>query len=182
MITKEFRPHRICEYCERSGKIKIADAPSHQFQYCFRDKKYIVSLKLCKECFDRKNIPGTYLVYVNIGIIGSRRYKNKREIERLIKDILNNSKYVIVVSGGAVGPDSWAENYAKEKGLKTKVFLPKIKKGMGKYEIINAYYDRNKKIAEYSDVIHAFVVDDKGGTWNTIKYAKKLKKLVIIHR
>lgn len=53
---------------------------------------------------------------------------------------------------------------------------------MNKYEIIKAYYDRNQKIAEYSDVIHAFVVDNKGGTWNTIKWAKKLKKPIIIHR
>ena len=46
---------------------------------------------------------------------------------------------------------------------------------------INRYYERNKKIAERSDVIIAFVAPDRrGGTENTIKWTKSLGEKVIL--
>ena len=116
---------------------------------------------------------------MKVGIVGSRRFTNKQIVYQLVDSL---DKTDIIISGGAIGVDTFAEERAKERCLETLIFLPKIKKSMSKYEIIQAYYDRNKKIAEYSDVINAFVVDNKGGTWNTIKWAKKLNKPVIIHR
>lgn len=87
------------------------------------------------------------------------------------------------MSGGCSGPDTWAEDAAKFNGLSTLIFLPKLPpKGSPRYEFTKAYYERNKKIAENSDVIHAFVAKDrKGGTENTIKHALSLGKEVIIH-
>ena len=114
---------------------------------------------------------------MNVGIVGSRRYQDKDKVCELV-DSLNEDD--IVVSGGAKGPDSFAEKRAKERGLKTLIFRPKMMNVSNKFEVIESYYARNKQIAENSDVIYAFVVDGKGGTWNTIKHAKKLNKEVII--
>jgi len=50
------------------------------------------------------------------------------------------------------------------------------------YEKVKKFYERNKRIVVNSDVIHAFVTPNrKGGTENTISWAKKLGKPVVIH-
>ena len=59
--------------------------------------------------------------------------------------------------------------------MKVKIFKPALS-GCSNYgEMVEAYYARNLKIVENSDVIYAFVSSDrKGGTENTIKHARKL--------
>ena len=44
---------------------------------------------------------------------------------------------------------------------------------------VSNYFKRNKQIAEYSDIIVAFIPDgvESRGTMNTVEYAKKGKKL-----
>jgi hypothetical protein len=70
---------------------------------------------------------------------------------------------------------------AENCGLSTKVFYPDLSNCKQSFEFTRAYYARNLKIAEYCDILVAFVSDDrKGGTENTIKHAKKLKKEIII--
>lgn len=66
--------------------------------------------------------------------------------------------------------------------METTEFLPELpQKGSPRYEFTRAYYARNKKIAEYCDVLIAFVdASRKGGTENTIGYAEKTGKKIII--
>ena len=47
---------------------------------------------------------------------------------------------------------------------------------------VSNYFNRNKQIAEYSDIIVAFIPDgvESRGTMNTIEYAKKEKKMIKI--
>ena len=47
---------------------------------------------------------------------------------------------------------------------------------------VSNYFKRNKQIAEYSDIIVAFIQPgtESNGTNNTIQYAEKMKKLVKI--
>ena len=49
------------------------------------------------------------------------------------------------------------------------------------YYVTN-YFKRNKQIAEYSDIIVAFIPEgvESRGTMNTIEHAKKQKKLIQI--
>ena len=117
---------------------------------------------------------------MKIGIIGSRRFLNKTSIKNTIDKLPNNS---VIVSGGAKGPDLWAEKAAQSRNLKTMIFLPNLPpKNSPKHEFTKAYYERNRKIAEHSDIIHAFIaIDRKGGTEYTINYAKKLGKPIVIH-
>ena len=47
---------------------------------------------------------------------------------------------------------------------------------------VSNYFKRNKQIAEYSNILIAFIKDgvESRGTMNTVGYAKKLKKMVKI--
>ena len=107
-----------------------------------------------------------------VGIVGSRRRQDYWNIWELVDTF---SKDTIVVSGGCKGPDKWATDHAKLKGLKIVEYLPDLpKSGSPRYEFTKAYYARNKQIAEDVDVLYAFAAPDrKGGTENTIEYAKK---------
>ena len=77
-----------------------------------------------------------------------------------------------IVSGGAVGVDSCAAEYAKENGLKLTVFLPQYERYGRAAPIV-----RNKKIVEYADKIIAFWDGKSKGTLSVIKYAEKTGKL-----
>ena len=77
----------------------------------------------------------------------------------------------------------WAEQRAKERGILTKIFKPNLTNLKDKGDMVKRYYARNRKIAEECDVLIAFVSSDRsGGTENTIKYARELKKTIIIMR
>ena len=117
---------------------------------------------------------------MRIGVIGSRKFKNLTSVQEFIKSLSHDS---IIVSGGCSGPDTWAIEEASLIGLETLVFLPeKVLKGSPRYKFTESFYARNRLIVENSDIIHAFVSENrKGGTEYTIKYATKKGIPVIIH-
>ena len=77
-----------------------------------------------------------------------------------------------IVSGGAVGVDSCAAEYAKKNGLKLTVFLPQYER-YGRAAPIA----RNKKIVDYADKIVALWDGKSKGTLSVIKYAEKTGKI-----
>lgn len=77
-----------------------------------------------------------------------------------------------IVSGGALGIDSCAAEYAKKNGLKLTVFLPQYERYGRAAPIV-----RNKKIVDYADKIVAFWNGKSKGTLSVIKYAEKTGKL-----
>ena len=134
------------------------------------------------------------IMSIKIGIVGSRRYTNKQKIKDLIFEI--KEKYgdeVEIVSGGQKdGADGYAKKFTLEFDMKYVEFPPAhyswnmhCKLPATEYNkqyYVTNYFKRNKQIAEYSDIIVAFI--QKGvksrGTMNTIHYDEKLKKLVQI--
>ena len=109
-------------------------------------------------------------------IVGSRKRLDKHSVINFVKSLKNDD---IVISGGCQGVDTWAEETAKSLGIKTIIYKPDLKNIKSKGDMIQRYYDRNKKIAQACDVLIAFVSSDrKGGTENTIKYATELGKIV----
>jgi len=116
---------------------------------------------------------------MKVGIVGSRRRKDYWKIWELVELLPRDT---VIVSGGCKGPDKWATDHAKIRGQKIIEFLPDLPpNGSPRYEFTKAYHARNKQIAENVDVLYAFVAPDrKGGTENTIGYAKKLKKEIHI--
>lgn len=117
---------------------------------------------------------------MRIGIVGSRSYSEKNDIIELVNTL---AKYDVVVSGGCDGPDTWAEQAANGRGIKTEIYRPTLPPhGSPMFMFTKAYHARNKTIVDNSDVIHAFVSKNrKGGTENTIKHAIAAGKKVIIH-
>ena len=134
------------------------------------------------------------IMKIKIGIVGSRIYTNKQKIKDLIFEI--REKYgdeVEIVSGGQKeGADGLAKKFALEFDMIYVEFPPvhynhnihcKLSaKHYNKPYYVTNYFKRNKQIAEYSNIIVAFIPDgvESNGTMNTVSHAKELKKLVKI--
>ena len=130
---------------------------------------------------------------IKVGIVGSRAYTNKKKIKNLIFDIKQKYPESEIVSGGQQdGADGYAKKFALELGMNYVEFPPShyswnmhCKLPATKYNkpyYVSNYFKRNKQIAEYSDIVIAFIPDgvESRGTMSTIKYAIKEKKLTKI--
>lgn len=106
----------------------------------------------------------------NIGVVGSRDFKNWEQLKRTIDSFIQEEDEII--SGGAVGADSMAQRYAKAYGYDMQIKYPKYaRNGKG------AAFIRNKVIVENSDIVLAFYVKGRfqeGGTANSAMWARKL--------
>lgn len=107
---------------------------------------------------------------MKIAVVGSRDFANSELLE------LTLNKYVFdkLVSGGAKGADTLAEQYAKDKKIETEIYLPDYKKYGKKATII-----RNKDIVKNADFIIAFWNGVSSGTKMTINECHKQKKQVL---
>jgi phosphoribosylpyrophosphate synthetase len=114
---------------------------------------------------------------MRVAIVGSRKFPQLKMIEWFIRDLPNG---VIIVSGGAVGVDKAAVAYASARGLETKEFLPDLTGCKKRLDYTRAYYSRNQQIVEDADLVVAFTEKDYGGTWDTIRRARKAQKPVKI--
>ena len=76
-----------------------------------------------------------------------------------------------IVTGGAVGVDSCAAAYAREKGIKLTVFRPQYERYGRAAPIV-----RNKQIVDYADKILVFWNGSSKGSLSVIQYAKQIGK------
>ena len=102
---------------------------------------------------------------MKVAVIGSRGLS----IDNLEKFIPENCTEI--VSGGAIGIDECAANYARKSRIKLIEFKPE-------YSMYrkNAPLVRNRKIVDYSDIVLAFWDEKSRGTKYVIDYCKKIKK------
>ena len=106
---------------------------------------------------------------MKVAIIGSRGVVVENIGDYLPKDCDE------IVSGGAKGVDTCAEQYAIQNGIKLTVFLPDYARyGRG------APHKRNKQIAEYADEAIAFWDGKSRGTAHTINEFRNYSKTVKI--
>jgi hypothetical protein len=112
-----------------------------------------------------------------IAVIGSRSLTDKQ----LVYDFLdrNYDKIKMIVSGGATGADSMAQEWAKERGFPVLVFYPRWKERDGTHNK-GAGFKRNRHIVEEADVVVAFWDGASKGTQNSLDTAKQLNKPVKI--
>ena len=106
---------------------------------------------------------------MKVAIIGSRSLKVTNLEDYLPSDTTE------IVSGGAIGIDRCAEEYAKSRGIPTKIFLPDYNR-FGK----GAPLKRNVEIIDYADTVIAFWDGTSHGTRFVIEEAKKKGKPVRI--
>ena len=102
---------------------------------------------------------------MKLAVIGSRNLTNI-ELEKYISKEVEE-----IVSGGAVGVDRCAAEYAKRAGLRLTEFLPKYETYGRAAPII-----RNREIVAYADKILVFWNGSSKGTLSVIKYAEKIRK------
>ena len=132
---------------------------------------------------------------MRVAIVGSRRYTNKRRIQEFIFKLKQkHGEELEIVSGGQKeGADGYAKKYALEFDVKYSEFPP-VHYTYNQHCVLESfkysrpdaawhYHDRNKEIAEYTDVMAAFIPKNttSKGTESALKQAiKKEKKYCII--
>lgn len=102
---------------------------------------------------------------MKVAVIGSRGLVVNDLSKFLPKDTTE------IVSGGAKGIDTCAENYAKQKNIQVKIFLPEYEK-YGKA----APLKRNIEIVRYADMVLAFWDGKSRGTKFVIDKCKEMNK------
>ena len=106
---------------------------------------------------------------MKLAIVGSRNLTN------IVLDRYISEEVEEIVSGGAVGVDLCAAEYAKNNAIKLTEFLPEYERYGRAAPIV-----RNKKIVDYSDKIIVFWNGESKGTLSVINYAKKTGKPIEI--
>ena len=101
---------------------------------------------------------------MKIAVVGSRNI-TASNLERYVSDGDE------IVSGGAVGVDTCAAEYAKRNGLGLTVFLPEYDRYGKAAPIV-----RNKAIVDYSDKVIVFWDGSSKGALSVIRYAEKIGK------
>lgn len=125
---------------------------------------------------------------INIGIVGSRKYIDKKSVEMVINKCIEKYCNICIISGGAIGADRLGKIVALEKGLQYIEYNPaheawneysgKPKEYYGKPYNVKYYFERNSFIAEDSHILFAFIPagHQSNGTMDTVNKAKKLNK------
>lgn len=111
---------------------------------------------------------------MKLAIIGSRSI-NELNLSKYLPDGVSE-----IVSGGALGPDRIAANYARQNKIPLVEFLPEYTRYKG-----GAPHVRNRQIAEYADEVLAFWDGSSKGTLQTVELFKALGKkatIITIHK
>jgi predicted Rossmann fold nucleotide-binding protein DprA/Smf involved in DNA uptake len=116
---------------------------------------------------------------MRVAIVGSRDFANLSLVESYVSKLAPGT---IVVSGGAEGVDETAARAARKQGMEVLECTPDTKGCKQRFEFTKRFYERNQKIVDNADAVVAFTDKDKGGTWDTIKRAKKKKLPVTVIR
>lgn len=106
---------------------------------------------------------------MKLAIVGSRNWYSPRRVREFVQALPLDT---VIVSGGAVGVDSDAEQAARERGMTVEVYKPDWKKHDRAAGII-----RNRQIVDAADKVVAFWDGESRGTKFTIDYARQHGKL-----
>lgn len=114
---------------------------------------------------------------MNLGVVGSRGFNDYTTLKESLEVLLHLYPIAAIVSGGARGADSLAEQFADEYGLKKIIYLPDVETY---YPFVRAARERNIQIVKDSDLVVAFWDCISTGTKHTINVCKALKKECIV--
>lgn len=130
---------------------------------------------------------------IKIGIIGSRKYRDRLPVENAVDACIHKyGKDICIISGGAIGADRLGKIVALDKNLNYIEYNPAHEEwneysGMpkdwyGKPYNVKNYFERNSLIAEKCNLLLAFIPAGhiSNGTNDTIGKVRKLNKPVII--
>jgi len=109
-------------------------------------------------------------------MVGSRRRTDRETIEATLGRLPIGT---VVITGAAKGPDRWAEQAARARGLEVVVHRPDLGGVQARWQAAERFYARNQRIVDDSDLVIAFVASDRtGGTEDTVRRAVRAGKPV----
>lgn len=114
---------------------------------------------------------------MKVAIVGSRGFTDYKNLSIFIRKNISVDKIDLIISGGAKGTDTLAEEFAKEYNIETLIFKPDWE-GLGRI----AGMARNKDIIKNSDVVFVFWDGQSKGTKNSLHLAEKFKKTIYLYQ
>lgn len=114
---------------------------------------------------------------MRLAVVGSRSFRDYTDLEKTLSFIHKKVPITRIISGGAKGADSLAEQWARENSVDTQVFIPDWET-YGK----RAGFLRNKQIVDYSEAVVVFWDGKSKGSQHSMKLAKEQGKSVLIRR
>jgi hypothetical protein len=112
-----------------------------------------------------------------LAIVGSRTFRDYRLLESIVLHHFDLSTLREIISGGAIGTDTLAAQFARTHHIPLTTLLPQWNLHGRAAGII-----RNRHIVDAADAVIAFSIQDSPGTQSVINYCRKIKKhLTLIH-
>ena len=109
----------------------------------------------------------------NIAVVGTRNFTDKDTFKRIINEVITiEGTPNKIVSGGAIGADTLAFEWAIENNTEVLVFKPKYE-DFPKKKRWMAPKERNTTIVDNSDIVLAFWDMESTGTKDTINKSIK---------
>lgn len=112
---------------------------------------------------------------MKIAVIGNRKSWTYEDIEKVLLDTGTFKLSDVIISGGAEGVDTFAQEFARKHGNKIIIIHPDLTKPSPE-----RYYERNEKIALECDFMIVFNLNNnpRSGSFNAMNQAKGLGKEV----
>jgi hypothetical protein len=114
---------------------------------------------------------------IKLAVIGSRSFADRSLLFRTLDECRHRIR--LIVSGGARGADSLAQEWASERGVPCRVIRPKWKDDHGRFDR-SAGFKRNGDVVNNADEVLAFWDAQSAGTRHAIELARKQNKAVQI--
>jgi len=114
-------------------------------------------------------------IMIKLAIVGGRDYTDYENFKKIVKEYCDEIGQLpnFIVSGGAKGVDTMAEQFAKENNIQTIIFKPDWKTLGRKAGIM-----RNTDIIEASTHVLALPTSKSIGTYDSINKAKQMDKIL----
>lgn len=112
---------------------------------------------------------------MKLAVVGSRGF-DKPEILNARLDALHKKEPItLIISGGAIGADTYADQWALANKIRTKIFFPDWKRYNNR-----AGFIRNQDIVNECDKLFAFWDGESKGTKHSIGLAIDQKKQIFV--
>ena len=116
-----------------------------------------------------------------VGIVGARKYQDRRSVIDLIEYLPLDS---VIVTSACRGVCTWTKEASEERGMEVEVYAPDLSNIRSNFEVAERYYERNRELIERCDLVHAFLGEEDGCTGGTgfeVEYASKIGRPVELH-
>lgn len=111
---------------------------------------------------------------MKLAVTGSRHWPDRDSVYAALDDI--EPRPTLIVTGGAIGVDSYAGSWAQSRGIHLAIVRPPN-------HMPQSYLDRNTVIVDLADKVIAFrAAGRSNGTDDTIRKAEQVGKLLRIVR